>query len=134
MPDQFDFFDKPAPFARKSGTSRVAADRLPIGILNSLRRRVYDYIVSREPRGATCDEVEVGLGMRHQTASARINELENAERKFFNGVQFIFKTSRERGTRSRRPAAVYRPIWAEELEAQKDWLRPQSDGNVSVKV
>lgn len=125
MPDQFDMFDKPAPFAGGSTTSKTAADRLPLGILNALRRRVFDYIVSREPNGAICDEVEVGLDMRHETASARINELENPERKFFGGAQFIFKTSRERNTRRGRPAAVYRPITSLGLEADKDWLRPK---------
>jgi hypothetical protein len=37
------------------------------------RNRIYKFIV--ENCGATCDEIEVGLGMLHQTASSRINQL-----------------------------------------------------------
>lgn len=43
-------------------------------VIPSKRMSVRDYIRSRSD-GATCDEVEVALGMSHQTASARINEL-----------------------------------------------------------
>jgi len=116
MSDQFDMFGKKAPFVPGSKTSEAAAERLPIGVLTALRRKVFDYIVSCEPRGATTDEAEVALKMLHQTASARFNELEN--------MRFIFNTGRERNTRSRRAAAVYRPITSRQLEAEKDWLRP----------
>lgn len=52
--------------------------------------------------GATCDEVEVVLGLRHQTASARIRDLVIAKR--------IFDTGRRRLTRSGRKARIYFPI------------------------
>jgi predicted transcriptional regulator len=37
------------------------------------RMRVMMYLA--DPRGATCDEVEIALGLAHQTCSARISEL-----------------------------------------------------------
>lgn len=127
MPDLFDSLNKPAA-ASRPGTSQGAANRLPMFVLNRLRRRIYEYIVACEPRGATCDEIEIALKLMHQTCSARVNELENVQKKFFDGIQFIFMTQRERKTRSGTPAGVYRPIWAQELEEQKDWLRtPKSD-------
>mgnify|MGYP001614625149 CR=1 FL=1 len=42
--------------------------------LGRLQREVYEAI-SASPSDLTCAEVEELLGMRHQTASARINEL-----------------------------------------------------------
>lgn len=47
----------------------------------------------------TTDEVEVLLDLKHQTASARVNELERAGR--------IYRTCRQRKTRSNRWATVY---------------------------
>jgi hypothetical protein len=64
-----------------------------------LRRIIETYIKRRKWHGATCDEVEVALGMRHQTASARFTELKAAGH--------IFKDGRRRETRSGRTADVY---------------------------
>jgi hypothetical protein len=52
-------------------TSQAAAHSLDA---DSLRAKVLDFIKSRSD-GATSDEVEIALGLRHQTASARIREL-----------------------------------------------------------
>lgn len=41
----------------------------------SMRARIRQLIASIGANGATCDEVEKILRMKHQTASARINEL-----------------------------------------------------------
>lgn len=63
----------------------------------NMREQVFAFI--QESGGATCDEVEVALGMRHQTASARLNELANAGRVYASDVR--------RATRSGMDAAVY---------------------------
>ncbi len=39
------------------------------------RGRIYEFIRQRGIYGATCDEVEVALGLKHQTASARLAEM-----------------------------------------------------------
>jgi DNA-binding transcriptional ArsR family regulator len=54
--------------------------------------------------GATCDELEVALDMRHQTASARITELRK------DGL--IVDTGLRRATRSGRSARVYEIVTA----------------------
>ena len=41
----------------------------------TVRQRVLSFIKERGTTGATCDEVEIELGMPHQTASARLWEL-----------------------------------------------------------
>jgi hypothetical protein len=51
------------------------AFRSVVGSAGELRRRVSDYIRSRGALGATCDEIEMALGISHQTASARCSEL-----------------------------------------------------------
>jgi predicted transcriptional regulator len=50
------------------------------------------------PSGRTCDEIETDLGLRHQTASARISELLASTR--------IIRTTIRRPTRSGRSASV----------------------------
>lgn len=50
------------------------------------------------PSGRTCDEIESDLGLRHQTASARISELLASTR--------IVRTKIRRATRSGRGASV----------------------------
>ena len=53
-------------------TSEQAAQTIDA---SSMRRKVRSYVDSQGASGATCDEVEVALEMRHQTASARVREL-----------------------------------------------------------
>lgn len=61
------------PHVQGSQTSELAAESMEKSIVG-LRRDVLD-CVSARPDGATCDEVEQILSMRHQTASARCREL-----------------------------------------------------------
>ena len=60
---------------------------------------VFGFIKKQGFDGATDDDLERCLGMRHQTASARRRTLE------LKGL--IVKTDRTRPTRSGRQAAVY---------------------------
>lgn len=65
----------------------------------AIRQRVFDFLCEW---GATCDDVEVGLDLTHQTASARVHELEAAE--------FIADTGLRRKTRSGRDAIVWHVV------------------------
>ena len=79
-------------------TSREAADSIR-SEAGRIRTRVLRCIAQRGLYGATCDEVEQLLGLRHQTCSARIWELHRKE--------LLVRTSTKRKTRSGRNAFVY---------------------------
>lgn len=81
-------------------TSKEAAESLTPETLKGLRRRVYDLISARTANGigTTSDDAEEILQMRHQTVSARVNELANAG--------LIIPAGRKL-TRSRRTAVAY---------------------------
>lgn len=87
------------PFVWNSDTSRNAAKSIREGAAK-LRERVRVAIARREHYGATCDELESLLEMRHQTCSARVHELAK--------VGAIVDSGERRKTRSGRKAAVYR--------------------------
>lgn len=70
------------------------------GRRSTLQQQVLDYV--REHGGATSDEVEVGLGLTHQTASARMNDLKRAN--------LVVKSGERRPTRQGRNADVYRAV------------------------
>lgn len=83
-------------FAKNSDTSQEAAESL--NDANKLRNRVLQFI--KEHKNATCWEVEQGLDLRHQTASARIREL------YLKG--YIMDSGERRLTDSKRKATVWR--------------------------
>lgn len=96
MGDQGDLFP---PYVRGSDTSAAAAESMA-PLTGKLRVKVYQFIGNRM-FGATCDEVEVALGLRHQTASARCYELKH--------MGWIYETNDRRPTRSGRKAVVLAP-------------------------
>lgn len=65
----------------------------------SVLSEVFQYIKRAGSSGATCDEVEEALYLRHQTASARVHELMRAKR--------IVASGKKRRTRSGRTATVW---------------------------
>jgi predicted transcriptional regulator len=69
-----------------------------IGCAPKIRDEVERVIKASGRDGMTDDEIEVALGLRHQTASARRRELELMGRVFRVGT---------RATRSGRQAGVY---------------------------
>lgn len=79
-------------------TSKAAAEhgraRAP-----SARQRVLSYINDQGADGATMDQVECALDMRHQTVSPRVGELRQ------DGL--IAKTKRTRATTAGEQASVY---------------------------
>lgn len=86
-----------APFVPGSDTSREAAESIA-PVSSAIRVRIYEWIRARGRRGATCDEVEEALGLRHQTASARVRELVRS------GA--LVDSGQRRRTRSGRTARV----------------------------
>jgi hypothetical protein len=70
-----------------------------MGKLYRLEQQVFDHIKSCGERGATDDEIEQALQLRHQTASARRRTL------VLKGC--VVDSERERRTRSRRWASVW---------------------------
>lgn len=82
-----------------SDTSRAAAASLSAETLSRLRHEVWRFVQRAGTKGATCDEIEAGTGMSHQTASARCTELLRAD--------LIRDTGQRRHTRSGRTARVY---------------------------
>ncbi len=87
-----------AGYAHDSETSKAAAERTDNSAA-AMREKVWSYIRKKD---ATCDEVEVALDMKHQTASARIRELVLGKR--------LVDTGLTRKTRSGSPARIYRAV------------------------
>lgn len=88
-----------APYVPGSQTSREAAESFGPADLNSMQTQVLRYIESKRWVGATCDEIEAAIGMRHQTCSARIRDLTKRD--------LIKNSGRQRKTRSGRNAVVH---------------------------
>ena len=85
-------YDKP--------TSLESAQQFEQGRKKSRHRaRIFEFIKSRSVLGATCDEVEVALNLRHQTASCFI--------RFLTQDGFLKETEYRRITRARRKAIVW---------------------------
>lgn len=61
--------------------------------------RMMAFVSARGTSGATCDECERGLGLTHQSASARFNEL--------TGANIFVSTRTKRKTRSGKDATVH---------------------------
>lgn len=79
-------------------TSEAAAESLS-AIAETLTERVYHYVASKGEEGATCDEVEIAMSLRHQTASSRLWDLE--------GKRLLRKTTDTRKARSGRMVRIY---------------------------
>ena len=92
--------------ARHNGTetSQEAAESFG-DYLSGIRKTVYE-LFKGFPCGLTCDEVEQRLNLKHQTASARLNELQETGHL---SVRINPKTKKPftRKTRSGRNARIY---------------------------
>lgn len=78
------------------------------------KRRIYNHLVACGT--ATCDEVEIALGMPHQTASARFFDL--------RALNWIAPTGETRATRTGSPALVWRPLPEEQHRAARTTRPP----------
>lgn len=85
------------PYTPGSATSKTAAQSMVKHAPNQ-RQRVWQYVDEQE-EGATCDEIEVALGMHHASVATRVMELRDMGR--------LKKTLDTRLTRKNRPAAVH---------------------------
>ncbi len=77
-------------------TSIEAFDSIQ-GYVPTLNQRVFKII--KDNQGMTCDEIEVILGIRHQTISSRITHLSK--------IGVIVDSAQRRKTRSGRNAIVW---------------------------
>lgn len=80
-------------------TSQAAFERVARFTRTGDQRRVLQYVYESAGMGATCDEAEVALGLSHQTASARFNDLMRAG--------LIARGGWQRPTRTGNKAHVY---------------------------
>lgn len=87
----------------------IEAARSMEGSVNVLRIQIFKLIKRSGTTGMTCDEVECDSGLRHQTASARVNELA--------GRGDLVDSGKRRKTRSGRMAIVW---FAKTLETWED--------------
>ena len=75
----------------------------------SMRRRIYNFTASKGRQGATCDENEVALDMRHQSVSSIMCSMKKGKPYIRHGT--IMKRGKfqemYRPTRSRRNAGVW---------------------------
>jgi predicted transcriptional regulator len=82
-----------------SDTSAEAYEQIQLFSKN-IRRSILQAIAVKGEHGATCDEIEVELGMRHQTASSAITYL-------LHTMKAVADSGARRTTRSGRKARVY---------------------------
>ena len=87
-----------APYVVGSATSKAAAKSI-VKKVPALVSQVFAEVYAQGPHGATCDELEVALGLKHQTCSARVRDLAKAGS--------IVNSGKKRPTRSGRDAVVY---------------------------
>lgn len=87
-----------APYVPGSETSQAAAEAIRPH-LGAMAAKVYGYLRKAYKHGATDDEVEAALVMRHQTASARRREL------VLKGL--VVDSGTRRATSSGRTATVW---------------------------
>ena len=98
-------FNYPTAPHNGTATSRDAAESIKPQV-NRLCSEVLHYI-DASPFGATCDEVECGLGMPHQTCSARFRDLAASEPPSIIKATMPDGSTIKRKTRSGRSAFVW---------------------------
>ena len=85
----------------KGNQESVAAFNVVKPVTRSMRKLILKEF-EQNPEGLTCDEIEAKLGLKHQTASARLREL-------VDGSELV-RTTEKRPTRSGCNAAVYMTV------------------------
>lgn len=105
-------------------SSRRAAEEIAVEA-PALREKIWRHIAALGDAGATCDEVEVTLNMRHQTASARIRELVLAGR--------LIDNNERRRTRSKRWANVYVVVKPRDSKPRERQSSPPKSSSLSAR-
>lgn len=94
----------------KTWRVRSTDNRIRLAIARAtMKMRVLNAIRDCGRRGATCEELEDLLVMRHQTVSARLVDLQRDE---------VVVSKKMRLTSSGRPAKVWHSITKKELQAK----------------
>jgi hypothetical protein len=106
---QLTFAVPAAPAQRHSQTSRAAAERIEPQA-GTLRRRVLDWLRECGEKGATDEEMQIGLSMNPSTQRPRRIELES--------MGWIVRTTQTRKTLSGRDAVVYRATGETPVQVQ----------------
>jgi hypothetical protein len=96
---QIIFVTDPVPTQENIDTCVASRNRLN-SRRSVIRKTVHNFILERGAYGATCDEVEIALQLRHQTASCFI--------RFLTKDGFLEGTIERRKTRAGRFAIVWR--------------------------
>ena len=88
------------PTATSQETSIESRNKLENqGKKHRYRKQIHQHIASKGAYGSTCDEGEVELGLRHQTASCFI--------RFLTQDGFLIKSKYKRMTRANRNAVAW---------------------------
>ena len=106
------------PYVKNSSTSKEAAKSME-KVAPAILWRVFGFIARQNERGATDDEIEAALDLRHQTASARRREL------VLKGL--VDDSGEKRRTRSGRNATVWVAKVEDEEEDTED-VESQEEG------
>jgi hypothetical protein len=75
-----------------------------VAYFGPIRAKILDAILDAGENGATCDEIEIATGLKHQTCSAQITFLKSEGLVAYKRDAAGQKV--RRNTRSGRPAAV----------------------------
>lgn len=95
--------DRMPPTRHDVDTSKASAKEVAkAGLGTKLKAKIYQLIKVRGRDGATCDEVEVSLEVKHQSASCLI--------RFLTQDGFLYDSHERRLTRSGRKAIVWQAI------------------------
>jgi hypothetical protein len=86
--------------SKAAAESMVARDSARASRAQTDRQRISDLVYLMGVHGATTEEIETALDMKHQTASARVSELANR-------LGVLKNSGKTRPTRSNRQAVVY---------------------------
>ena len=81
-------------FVSGSDTSKAAAESMRKSA-GSIRLLILSHLTIMRDVGATCDQIERALGLRHQTASARLRELAMQRRIVDSGERRIASSGRK---------------------------------------
>lgn len=99
------------PYRKGHPESQAAAKRMRPNV-SAVERRVLAFIEGAGARGATCDEVEAAVQLRHQTCSARFTKMSKAGRIVQGGTRRV--------TRSGAYARVWvTPRWFEVAQVRR---------------
>ena len=97
MSEQLQIDFDPCAFRHKGNECSIAAHDSVVSKKQQMWRRIVEFVASCGKRGATCYEIEVALGLKHQGCSARCAELKHQKRLLLSGTKRPTDTGRLAG-------------------------------------